>query len=529
MVLGLVFSLNVFSSVGNKNAPVGGTVYLDLAGEPASLNFFTATDGYSQTIFGKVFDSLISRNIDTYEIQPAVAEKWEVSKDGLNYTFYLRKGVKFHDGKDLTAEDVKFSYDAIMNKDYKAVILRPFYSFIEKVTVHSPYKISFKVKKKYFKNMDFIGGMPILPKHKYSNPKKKYNKKIYSSGPYKLDVWQKGRKIVLKRNDNWYGFKVDNLKGTENFKKIIYRFVKEPNVKIEMLKKGKLDFLSMRPAMFAKMAVGKEWGKKVFKVAAKSDSAKGYTYVGWNLRDEKFKDAKVREALSLLLNRKFIIDKFLHGLYQSARGPWYPASMYADDSIKPDPFDPKKALKLLRAAGWSDSDKNGVLDRVINGKKTNMSFTIIVAAAETVKILTTYKEEAKKVGVSVNIKLVEWQTLLKLKNEGKFEGAALAWGGLVHGDPHQIWHSETAVKGGSNFVHYKNAKVDKWITEARGIISNKKRVPVMKKIYRQVANDRPYMFMFTPKNDLYAYTKRMKMEKETYRYGIGVSYWWLEK
>lgn len=535
MLKGLVLFLGIigFSSlsiaVGNPDAPKGGVVYLDLGTEPASLNPFTANDGYSQVIFSKTFDSLISRSIETFEVEGAIADKWEVSKDGLSFTFYLRKGLKFDDGKPLTAEDVKFSYEAIMNPDYKAVILRPFYSFIENVTIHDPHKITFKVKEKYFKNIDFIGGMPVMPKHKYGNPKKKFNKKVFASGPYKLDKWDKGRKIVLKRNKNWYGYKLAENKGKYNFKKIVYRFVKDPNVKVEMLKKGRIDYMGMRPQIFGSVTKGPEWGKKVFAVKTTNEGAQGYGYVGWNLRDEKFKDAKVRKGLSLLLNRDFIIDKFMHNLYKPAVGPWYPSSMYADPSVKPDKFAPAKALALFREAGWSDSNKDGVLDKMINGKRVDFRFTIITGADETIKILTTYKEDAKKVGVDVNLKLVEWQTLLKLKDEEKFDGIAMAWGGVVHSDPHQIWHSSNDVRGGSNYVGYNNPKVDKWITEARGILDNKARVPVMRKIYKQVAEDRPYLFLFTPKYTLYAHTARMQKEKDTYRFGVGVDYWWAKK
>ncbi|MAF90490.1 MAG: peptide ABC transporter substrate-binding protein [Bdellovibrionaceae bacterium] len=525
-----VFSFSTaLAVIGNPNAPVGGTVYFDLGGEPATLNPYTSTDGYSQIIHAYVFDTMTTRNPDTYEVEPNLAEKFEISKDGLSFTFYLRKDAKFHDGKPISTEDVKFSYESIMNPDYKAIVLRPFYTFITDVIVHDSHKITFKVKEKYFKNIDFIGGMPILEKSKYGNPKKSMNKKLYGSGPYILDQWQKGRKIILKRNDKWWGFKLDSNKGLYNYKKIVYRFVRENNVKVEMLKKGTLDFLAMRPIAFEKLAVGEAWGKKVFKVKAENKAARGYGFVGWNLNSPKLNDSKVREALSLLLDRNFIVDKFLYNLYEPITGPWNQHSMYADSSVKADSFDPQKALKLFREAGWKDSDKNGVLDKMINGKKVDMSLTIITAADETLKILTTYKEEAKKVGVDIDLKLVEWQTLKKLRSERKYEGMALAWGGIVHLDPHQIFHSDNAVAGGSNFVDYKNKEVDKLIDKARGIMSNKERAPLLKKVFKQIAMDRPYLFMFTPKYSLYGHTKRMKKVKDSLTYSVGSEYWWVEK
>ena len=141
-----------------------------------------------------------------------------------------------------------------------------------------------------------------------------------------------------------------------------------------------------------------------------------------------------------------------------------------------------------------------------------------------------FKEDAKQAGVEINIKLIEWSAFIKLLEERKFEGVRLGWGGgSVNWNPKQIWHSNSIAGGGSNFISYSNKNVDKWIDDALEIFDMKKRKKVLSKVYEQIASDAPYTFLFSSGNVLYAHTKRMKKEKDTYQYSVGTNFWWIEK
>ena len=145
----------------------------------------------------------------------------------------------------------------------------------------------------------------------------------------------------------------------------------------------------------------------------------------------------------------------------------------------------------------------GILDKVIDGKKTKLSITILEPNKEFVKYLTMYKEDAKKAGVEINVKLIEWNAFLKLLDERKFQAVRLGWGaGSVDWDPKQIWHSESQ-KGGSNFIGYKNPEVDKLIDEARTILDFEKRQKVLRKVFKLIADDVPYASPRTGRPDLY--------------------------
>lgn len=501
------------------------TFYMEFSAEPTTFNPFTSTDVYSRDVQAYVLDSLLTRNIDTYKLEPALAERYEIGPKEKYYTFYLRKGLKFHDGKPLTAKDVKFSFDAIMDDAFKSVHQRPYYENIKSVEILSPLVVRFHIKKQYFQNLSIAGGMQIVPKHFYKDPKKKLNKVILGSGPYMLGKYDKGRSITLKKNKEWFGYKVKHLSKVYRFDNIFIRIIRDENLRFESLKKGKIDFVSLTPEQLVKKTKGKPWGTKVFAKKVTNKSAKGFGFVGWNLKNKLFKDKKVRRAMAHLMNRELMNKKFKHNMSILATGPWYTASDYASPKVKAIGFDPKKASKLFKSAGWSDSNKDGILDKKINGNTKSFRFTLLFASPSIEKYLTVYKEDLKKAGVDIILKQVEWNSFVKALDEKKFEAVVLAWSASIDVDPKQIWHSSSSKGGGSNFISYNNKQVDALIDKGRLLSNRGKRIKVFRKVFELIADDAPYAFMFNNKYKIYGHTSRIKMEKPTYKYDVGEEYW----
>ena len=541
LLLGLLIGTGAFAVKANPTVdparpPQKGTFYYPLSSEPERLHPINSSGLYARYVQEFVIEGLLKTNPDTYELEPGLAERWEEGKDGMSYTFYLRKGVKFHNGEEVTAESVKWNYGARMNDAYKAFNVRPYLENIKNVEVIDKHTVKFNIKKKYFANLDVIGSFSILgivPKSVYGDPKnKRANKKLVGTGPYVMEKYNKGSYIRLKRNKDWWGYKGSvpaAIKGAFNFDKVQFRFVKEDNVRLEMLKKGKLDWAGLTPEQFVKKATGKPWGTKVLKKEVVNKAPKSYGFVGWNFKNPLFQDRNVRVALAHLMNRGLMNKKFRYNKSVLATGPWYKQSPYADTTVKPFTYDPKKAKQLLTKAGWKDTDKDGVLDKVINGKKTSFVFSMMYANADSEKYFTIYKEDLKKAGITANLKLVEWNSFVKSLDEQKFDSVALGWGaGSVHNDPKQIWHSESAKSGGSNFISYSNKEVDKLIDKGRQVVDHEKRKPIWRKVYRMIANDAPYAFMFVNKFDHYAINKRIGQPKETFQYAIGYNSWWVK-
>lgn len=515
----------------DKNKGGSKSIIYNIGGEPTTLSPLSASDGYTSAVHAYVFETLLDRDIDTYEWKPALATEWSISKDKKVFEFKLREGVKWHDGKEFTAEDVKYSYDVIFTDDFKSVQMRPYYESIKSVEVLDKYKIRFTVKDDYFQNFDVCAGISVWPKHFYSNSenKKEFGRKLIGTGPYRLSKYDKGQKLIMIQNKEWWGRNVDTEKNSYLISKVVLKMVMEENVYLELLKKGDLDFQSLRPEGFVKKTVGDIWDKKITKVKTENRSPKGYSFIALNLKHPILKDKEVRRALSMLLNRPLMKDKFEYNLSEFATGPVYVQSDYASDKVKPIDFDPNAALKILTQAGWKDSDKDGILDKVINNKKTQLSITILEPSLDVMKYHTVFKEDASKVGVEINIKNIEWNSFVKLLDEKNFEAVRLAWaGGGVEWDPKQIWHSSSIAGAGSNFISYSNPEVDRLIDQSRQLYEREQRIPLLKKVHELISADYPYIWWFNQKYTLYGHTKRVIKPKDTFTYGIGQQYWTVE-
>lgn len=502
--------------------------YNNIGQEPTTLNPVTSTDGYSSQVHDYTIETLLGVNKNTYDWEPGLATKWEISKDKTKFTFWLREGVLWHDGKPFTAEDVEFSFKVNFDVERWSNAQKQFlYENIKSVTAVEKYKVEVIVKSQVYSNFDIIAGtMKILPKHFYDQKEKKsfFNKNIIGTGPYKLEEYYRGNRIVLVRNEDWWGRTIEPNNQMWNFPKIVLRWTENGTVALEMLKKGKYDFLAMQPEDYVKKAVGPEWGKTVHKVKTLNKMPKGYCFLGLNQKDPILKDLRVRQALFYLLNRKLMIEKFEFNMSVPAVGPIYPSSPYANKNIEAVQYNPKKALELLRAAGWTDSNNDGILDK--KGKKLSLS---ILEPGSYGKYLTVFKEDAKKVGVEILIKQMEWNSFIKVvTEEKKFQICRLCWTASVDWDPKQIWHS-SSIESGSNFINYSNKEVDSLIDKAQMIFDRDERIKVLSKAEKQIIDDVPYLFMTYKEAVLYGHTDRILKEQDTFDYTIGTSYWKFKK
>lgn len=513
----------------NPNPPKGGTFIRNFGAEPPTVHPVMYSDVYAQYLHSDFLsETLLEPDPNTFEWKPRLAEKWEISKDNKVFTFHLRKDVVFHDGKLLTAEDVKFSYEAIFIKEFQAADKIPYYQSIEKVEVVDPYTVKFYMKDTYFQNFLQVASLYIIPKHIYSNVEKSKSmtKEYIGAGPYVLEKFERGQRIVLKKFDKWYGNKDERLKKEANFNQIIIRFIKESAVEMEAAKKGDIDFAwPIRPEDYVK-AEGPMFGKTVHKVEVENSYPKSYGFIGWNFKNEIFKDKNVRLALSHLFNREEMNKKFRYGKSILATGPTYIQSDYADPNTKAILFDPKKAQELLAKSGWKDEDKNGILEKTLNGKKTEFRFTLNHPNKDSEKYFTMFKEDLKKVGIEMEIKYMEWNSFTKMLDEANFDSVALAWSSSIDWDPKQTWHSSSAVKGGSNFINYKNPEIDKLIDKARVEPDRKKRIQMLRKVYNTIAEDAPYTFMFNNKYESYFVSDRIGRPGDSFKFTIGSGSWW---
>ena len=503
------------------------TFYTNLNVDPKTLHPIKSTDYYASVVQGYILESLLEKDPDTYELQPNLAEKWTQSQDGKTLTFYLRRNLRWSDGTPLTARDVKFTFSASKNPEYGGIHLLPYLENIKSIEAKDDRTIVFHSKDVYFKTFEIVAGWDILPEHIYKDPKdSKLNRTIVGSGPYVLSQYLRGKTLVLTKNKNWHGKDFPINKGRWNFGNLAFRFIHEEADELLRAQKGDLDYLRLSPEAFEKKTSKPPWGTKVLKFKVKNKGGRGYGFIGFNMKRQLFQDRRVRRALAHLLDRETIRQKLRFGQGEPARGPWYFWSDYADPKVKPVEYDLQKANALLKTAGWEDRNRDGVLEKTFNGKARNLSFTVLLSNPDGEKYLTLYKEDLKKAGVEMIIKLLDWTAFLKVMDDKKFDAVMLGWSAPSQDiDPKGIWHSQSARKGGNNFIGYSNPKVDALIDKGRKQLNRKERIKTFREVYRLIAEDSPYVFLFNDPYVRYGVSQRIHLPKPTFNYQIGTSYW----
>ena len=497
----------------------GDWLVTDLSAEPATLNPITATDAYAGSVNGYIYESLIKRDDKSLKLVAVLAKSWEISPDHLTYTLHLKKNVKWSDGQPFTAKDILFSYNRIMDPKVDAAFMRGYYQNIEKVEVLDDFTVRFYYKIPYFLGLEMCGGIPIVPAHLFKKGEDFNTSPIgrhpVGTGPYKLGEWKTGRQIVLVRNETYWGQK-------PALDRIVFNIITDSAVALQVLKQGGLDLMGLDPIQWARETGNKRFTKDFRKLSYYQPL---YRFIGWNCRRFPFSDKRVRRAMTMLVPRELILKKILFGLGSVVTGPFYINSPDYDHNIKAFPYDPKAALALLKSAGWTRPAGGNELQK--DGKPFKFQFLIPAGPKLSLQIATILKEELHEVGIQMTIQRLEWAVFLQRINDDDFDACALGWSLGWENDPYAIWDSSQAVKGGSNFVGFKNAEADKLIVEARKEFDPEKRRKMYFRLQEIINDEQPYTFLFTTKA-LQAVSKRFR-NVVVYPMGLDPLYWWVPK
>ncbi len=496
------------------------TLLYHLNSEPDTLNLLTATDAYAGRINDFLFDSLIKRNNKTLEFEPKVARSWEISEDQQTYTFHLRQDVRWHDGKPLTADDVIFTFERIMDEKVDAPHLRVYYKDIAKVEKLDDFTVRFTYAVPYFKALEFVGGIPILPKHIFSDGKNfnshSANRAPVGNGPYRFVEWKTGKHILLERNQNYW-----DQAHVPALKKILFKIVPDDTVTLQTLKKGELDLASLRPIQWVRQTDSEKFQKNFVKHQYYTPS---YRYIAWNLRNPLFQDKRVRKALAHLINRQAVVDKLEFGLGKITTGPFWVFGYEYNHKLPPLAFDPNEAKRLLEEAGWVDEDHDGIREK--DGKKFKFELLIPAGADFYVRLASILKKDFAEAGIELDIRTMAWATFVQQINNRKFDAVSLAWAFGFDEDPYQVWHSSQSDQG-SNFVGFKNAEADQIMTQARQTFDKQERARLYHRLHEILYEEQPYAFLYTGPA-LVARNRRFT-DVEVYKGGLDILEWKVSK
>ncbi|MDD2716650.1 MAG: peptide-binding protein [Candidatus Wallbacteria bacterium] len=480
----------------------GGTLVDSAGANPVSLNPLLTNDTASGAVTGMVFDGLLSYD-DNYALRGDLAESWEVSADGMNISFRLRKGVKWHDGVEFTAEDVKFTYQKMIDPKVDAPF-RSRFVIIDSIEIIDPYDLRVHYGKPFSPGLE-RWVFPIIPKHILENEdfnSSSFNQKPIGTGPYRFVEWIPDDRVILKVNQDYFA-------GKPFISQWIIRIMPDNSMAFLSLKRDELDLMGLTLDQYVKQVDSEEF-RKMFNVYhyPRGDV---FHYVGYNFLKPIFQDRRVRRALTMAIDRQKLIDEIFYGYGQITTGPFSMKAWAYDKNIKPWPYSPEQARVLLSEAGWKPGP-DGILER--DGKK--FEFEVILSGPDKTRemIANAIASYWESVGVKAHLKTMEWSVFLKALKEKNFDATLGAWSVGPEPDHYHIWHSSqipdvAKEKAGSNYISYSNPEADRLWDEGRATFDMQKRREIYGKIHALLHEDQPYTFLFV-KESIVAVNKRVK-------------------
>lgn len=457
----------------------GGSLVFASPIEPGSMDPRLQNDTAAFRINELVYNGLTTVDANL-QPQPDLAEKID-TPDPQTYVFTLRKGVKFHDGTELSADDVKATYDTMLDPDFKSP-RRALYDAIKQIDVVDRYTVRFSLKYPFAALLVFLDH-GILPKSVAENPNANVGANPIGTGPFKFNQWIKQDRVELE------GFK-DYYKGAPYLDKLTFRIIPDLNAEVVGVETGEIQLLgNVSPPNARDTKRLLDTPKAGVKVL--TTTAPGYTYVNLNLSRPALADKQVRQALAYLTDRSTIINTIYAGVSKPGCSPLSPGTWAWDASIQCIMYDPSKAKQLLDAAGWTLGPDGKTRQK--NGEPLKISLRTHTADDQRAQVAEVLQNSWRDAGVQVDIQpAVQFAALTDLLAKGDYDAIIVGWVSLS--DPDRAMYRSFHSSSPSNWGHYNNPELDKLLEQARQVSDRAER----KKLYVQAANivvqDSPYIF-----------------------------------
>ncbi|MDD2717863.1 MAG: peptide-binding protein [Candidatus Wallbacteria bacterium] len=472
-----------------------------------TLNPLTATDGVSSFIYDMIFNGLL-RYDENYSLVPDLAETWEVSADGLAFTFKLKKNVLWHDGVPFTAADVKFTFEKMLDPA-TGYPYRENYTFFSTLEIPDDCTVRFRLKEIFAPALENCG-FYIIPKHIYQQEDiktSKYNLIPIGTGAFKFSKWLPAEQIVLDANDKFY-------EGRPYFNRYICRIIPDSTTAFLAFRNGEIDCTSLTKDQYVKQV------DDAFRVKYNLYStSKSYAYMPYNLQKPMLSEVSVRKALGMAIDRESLIRDVYHGHGKLISGPFAPGSWPDNPDVKPLPYDPAGAAELLKSAGFADSNNDGYLDR--DGQKLSIRITNFGQDVGSMIVPNLILDFWKKIGVAAEIDCMDWNSLIENVFSGKFD-VVIIGGTYGGGDPNSEYTSfhstqfpdPSGNRPGYNLSRFQNSEMDSLLEQGRRTFGKDERRRIYNRIHEIIAEQQPCTYLYIIEK-IFAVDKRI--------YGISVS------
>jgi peptide/nickel transport system substrate-binding protein len=305
-----------------------------------------------------------------------------------------------------------------------------------------------------------------------------------------------------------------------------FRVVNNMDAALVRLKSGSLDYMeALQPVQHVRGTNSDRFNREFKKYEYYAPT---YTYIGWNNDHPIFRDKRVRQAMTYLTDRKQIVKTVLFGLGEVVDSHIYLFRPEYDKTLRSYPFDPNKALALLDEAGWRDTDGDGVLDKVIDGRKVPLRFEIKVNSGNAVRksVALVLLDELKRHGIAASVRELDWTIFLNDVKNHQFDAVVLGWQmSTTEPDAYQVWHSSQAANKGSNAISYKNARVDEILEQYRREFDAQARIRLYREFQQILHDEQPYTFLYVGKR--VSVVHRRFQGVEVYPDGLRPIDWWV--
>jgi peptide/nickel transport system substrate-binding protein len=463
----------------------GGEMITAMTAEPSGLIYMVAGESASAAIASNIFNSLLKydQNLD---LTGELAEKWQVSDDQKTITFTLKPNLKWADGQALTSADVLFTWQLVTDEKTRSPYASD-YQLVKKAEAPDPLTFRITYDQAYAPALDSWSGLQILPKHLLQGQDvhtTAFARKPIGSNYYQLDTWTNGENIKLSRNPS-------SVLGQANIDKLITRIIPDNSAQFLELMADNIDSMGLDPIKYSRIIPARPELKS--KLNLYKELGNSYTYMGFNLKHKPFDDVRVRKAINYAIDKQEIIDGVYLGLGINIASPYKPGTRWSNTALTPYPYDPAKAKALLKEAGFTDTNGDGILER--DGKP--FSFEILTNQnKEREKSAVLIQRRLKEVGIAVNIRAIEWASFIsRFIKTGDFDVVVLGWGLGLDPDQYNIWHSSQQAPGQFNFIGYHNAEVDRLLEQGRTELNPDKRMKIYHEFAKILLDDSPIVYL----------------------------------
>lgn len=476
----------LFTGCGEKNGAKKVKEELIIAqdGESKSLDIHQGNDGFSLRANRLIYSRLVEAD-ENMQIHPGLAESWQ-QLDDRTMQFKLRKGIKFHNGDDFTAEDVKFSFERMMNSPRIAFVLPP----IERIDVVDDYTVNIVTKTPFGPLLAHLShpALGMVSKKLLTENPEALKEKPIGTGSYKFKEWIYGDKLVLEKNEDFYD------KNERGLKYIIFKNVVEASNRAIGLETGEIDIATPISS------VDEENIKNNPKLQLLTKPSISYTYIGMNMTKAPLNDIRVRKAINYAIDKQAIIDVILNGNGKIATSPIAPGVFGFTDKTKNYEYNVEKAKELMKEAGYE------------NGFTTSMLVFSGEANTQTAEIVQAY---LKEIGIDLKIEIVEVSAYWDMTERGVHNLFLGSWG-VVTGDAdyglYAMYHS-SAKGGAGNRDFYENEEVDELLDKAKTEIDSETRKKLYEEAQILIVNDAP---------DVMLYNRNLTVGAQKYIKGLGI-------